>query len=53
MDVFKMCKVAGIGLGIAGGLLGAVGEIPDLKEALGDLKSNETEKNVLEDKESE
>ena len=39
MNVFAACKVGSIACGMLAGGLGVVGAIPELKEALDDLKT--------------
>lgn len=43
MDIFGVCKVAGIGCSIVGGFLGAVGTIPEFKNACKETFKNETD----------
>lgn len=49
MDIFAVCKVAGIGCSIVGGMLGAVGTIPEFKSAMNEAFKKENDEPNLED----
>ena len=40
MNIFGICKIGSIGCAIAGGVMGAVGAFPDLKDAINEYKDS-------------
>ena len=40
INVFAACKVGSVVAGIASGVFGAIGAIPDMKDAIAELKSS-------------
>lgn len=48
MDVFGVCKVLSVGLGMASGACGLVASVPELKSAMEGLKKNKEEEHYIE-----